>query len=120
MLKAVARSVLCAVTAACFVLGTLSQGAMHDCAMATDPHSPSAHASTPAHSHNHGTPAPGALRCALHLCCANLATVDLSTTPTIFSVLPDKNLSFERLLAASHGRIAHLLPFANPPPLVSL
>jgi hypothetical protein len=120
MLKSVARSILCAMTAACFALGTLSQGAMQDCTMATDAHAPSADASSPTHAHSHGSPTPGALRCALHLCCANLATVDLSTTPTFFSVRPDRILSFDHLLAAPHGRIAHLLPFANPPPLVSL
>lgn len=92
---------------------------MHDCSMAADPHTPTAHAATPTHAHSHGSPVSGALRCALHLCCANLVSVDLSNTPAILWVVPQRNLSFDQLIAAPNGRIAHLLPFANPPPLFS-
>jgi len=114
MLKSVARSVVAAITAACFTLAAVSPGMMPGCAMTSGAHSDTGHVADSTHSHSHGGLAH--TRWLTHLCCANLVSADLSTRAAIISLVTVPTIGAYSALVAPVGRTPYLLPFATAPP----
>ena len=114
------RSVFSAVSAACFALSALTLGGMPDCATtAAEAQPTSAHGQGSSPGHPHGGQLPGTAHCALHLCCANLATPVVSSLACGRSFAAPQTIGLSSTFIIAASRPAHLLPFAHAPPHAS-
>jgi hypothetical protein len=112
--SSLARSVVCAVVAACFALSALTYGATPVCSMPA--HDTPAHGHSASHSHQQGGQLPGAAHCSVHLCCANLATPVVSSLALGRSFAAHQANGFDPVSSRPESRPAHFLPFAHAPP----
>lgn len=119
MLKPLVRSVFSAVAIVGFTLSVLTAGVMPGCTTPGSEPYPAVHEHGPAHHHNHA-PLPALAHCALHLCCANLATPPVATQSAGRDAVSDRVVGTTSVPSRPQERIAYLLPFAHAPPRLSL
>jgi hypothetical protein len=112
------RSVFSGVVAACFAVSAVTFGAQPVCSTAA--HDSPTHGHTTFHGQSHSGQLPDAPQCAVHLCCANLATPVLVTIEIGRSLAAEQADGFALLASVAGSRAAHLLPFAHAPPLASV
>ena len=115
--SSLARSVVCAVVAACFALSALTLGAMPGCS--TPAHDTPAHGQSASHGHPQGG-LPSGAHCSVHLCCANLATPVVATLDMGRSLPAVQADGFAPVSPVSQSRPPHFLPFAHAPPPASV